>query len=1080
MTTTNNGDKKMSETICDQRPYVADNASRTMSIDGGSLESRVDHSSSRNEMPTASSKMQAPYGPPDRYRHRYPYPNKRSDHLRSVVTSSFSVDDERDDMMRGYTHGPSNFSFEQRMDRNARLPVDDEREGWNTSTQVVYFAPSTPSPKNNRIPSRHYVHRTYSSSGYFIPSDSMKRSYYHHSMSRNPYQNPLPPEFMPPMKRTRHEPMRKEIYVSPPDDIESPRTDQSAVQRTQSFPSRPLPPHTHVPLSPNGFPYHARYLPPSPHSKYAQVSPGSDVEESPRSWNGEMVWTPTPYGAGTHFWESPRNGPRHVSIPSPKKSPPNHSPSSRPDAQHHHKPAVVHRSSGDEKMRMMVEAAAKANTELRESTTDEEAPAAKNSYMLLSLPDDRMSLSETLCVVRENIEVFTASQADVDAPAPGRKHAVVVGQVGLRCIHCRHTIRNSDRVKRAVCYPSSIKRIYRTVIDMKLDHFTQCKFVPASLKNHLNELKAVHTRSTGTTMLYFIKAAKSQGMEDGPAGVILGEGKDIKTLSPTTSTKSLIIQEPRDKTPSPLQDNERSGSNVTNKGSRAVVTRCDSLSSGSWTSGEMSQPPRIDSMTSWSFESPSAAGATSANQFSPSMKASSTTDINFEGVIPLALPEDKSSLSPLRCFLREQVCAFSATEKDIAVRAPTTFSITIGQVGIGCIHCVKQSARHRSNRAVCFPFSIGRIYQSVADIQRFHFGECQNMPDEVKLKFLDLQSASSKGSKGLATRQYWMSSARKIGLMDTPTGIRFGRDPTKPESATSFSLDILAQVAFTVTTASKPLVMPEDKPCIAEFLYVVMEQLQPCRFTEADRNKRRLKDVGCIGVECKHCAGQVDSRKFFWSSVSAVESNFVSVHTHVLECKCVPAPLKERLLQLKGLRKEQTAALRTGSQKSFFARVWQRLHETESMMDDDQTLPSSQFREIQKSASTSSSSTTASSPLRLMIPTTPLSAPTKTTVAVSAKISVPPTIRTERQEESEEVGQMTENQIGIGSSHNKITIPSNMINHTTSNTDDDKSNNDSKMILLGASTPTTTTTTMTTNSTSFHIQHEMPSESVEI
>ena len=306
----------------------------------------------------------------------------------------------------------------------------------------------------------------------------------------------------------------------------------------------------------------------------------------------------------------------------------------------------------------------------------------------------------------------------------------------------------------------------------------------------------------------------------------------------------------------------------------------------------------------------------------------------------------------------------------------------------------------------------------MADIQRFHFGECQNMPDEIKHKFLDLQSASSKGSKGLATRQYWMSSARKIGLIDTPTGIRFGRDPTKPESATSFSLDILAQVAFTVTTASKPLVLPEDKPCIAEFLYVVMDQLQPCRFTEADRNKRRLKDVGCIGVECKHCAGQVDSRKFFWSSVSAVESNFVSVHTHVLECKFVPEALKERLLQLKALRKEQTAALRTGSQKSFFARVWQRLHESESMMDDDQTLPSSQFREIQKSASTSSSSSTvaSSSSLRLLIPTTPLSSAVATSVPstkASQKEELPVRAVNER-EESQEVMATTETPVDHG------------------------------------------------------------------
>lgn len=533
--------------------------------------------------------------------------------------------------------------------------------------------------------------------------------------------------------------------------------------------------------------------------------------------------------------------------------------------------------------------------------SDDEEDARKDGpLLLLALPQDRISLSETLCVVRENIEVFTATKSDVEAPAPGRKHAVVVDQVGLRCIHCRHTTRSSDRVKRAVCYPSSIKRIYRTVIDMKLDHFCQCKFVPEALKERLAELKVKHTRSTGTTMQYFIRAAHALGMEDGPSGVRLNDSAkhSLADMPPLSSTE-------RDKVPSPTSfPPSKPSSNAEESQSPKAANSSD-------------QYHVIGRMDSLSSES------TNITNITP--EVASESDTFFTGKINLALAEDKMALSPLRCFLRSQVCAFSATAEDIAVRAPTTFSITVGQVGIGCIHCVNQPSKLRSNRAVCFPFSIARIYQSVADIQRFHFGECKMLPPEVKEKFLSLQRASSKGSKGLATRQYWVTSARKLGLVDTPQGIRFGRDPSRPEQ-TAMSLDILAQVAFNVTTASRALVLPEDKPYIAEFLYVVMEQLQPCRFTEADRNKRRLKDVGCIGVECKHCAGQVDGRKFFWSSVNAVESNFVSVHTHMMECRLVPDELKDKLAELKKLRKEQTTALKTGSQKAFFSRVWARLH----------------------------------------------------------------------------------------------------------------------------------------------------------
>lgn len=536
----------------------------------------------------------------------------------------------------------------------------------------------------------------------------------------------------------------------------------------------------------------------------------------------------------------------------------------------------------------------------------------QKSIKLLALPEDRISLSETLCIVRENVEVFTATIEDVEAPAPGRKHAVTVGQVGLRCIHCRHTTRSSERVKRAVCYPSSIKRIYRTVIDMKLDHFLHCKFVPQNLKDTLQALKANNTRSTGTTMQYFIRAATTLGMVDGPSGVRITDS--------TVPAPALSLSHPMSGGNPKLLTPPETPSGKDSSSHKAHGEADSRVKTGS------SPGIRIN-RTSSSISSEGTAQI-----------SSTTSDVPgevFTGKVALSIPEDKTALSPLRCFLREQVCAFSATEEDIAVRTPTTFAVSVGQVGIGCIHCMGQPAKLRLNRAVCFPFSITRIYQSVADIQRFHLGECKMVPKDVKEKFLELQSQSTKGSKGLATRQYWVTTAKKIGLADTSKGIRFCRDPSIPEKK-PVSLDILAQVASNVTTVNKPLVLPEDKPHIAEFLYLVMGQLQPCRFTEADRNKRRLKDVGCIGVECKHCAGQVDGRKFFWSSVNAVESNFVSVHTHMMECRMVPKDIKESLAELKKLRKEQTAALKTGSQKSFFARVWKRLHEEPEKKPEDQ------------------------------------------------------------------------------------------------------------------------------------------------
>jgi hypothetical protein len=422
---------------------------------------------------------------------------------------------------------------------------------------------------------------------------------------------------------------------------------------------------------------------------------------------------------------------------------------------------------------------------------------------------------------------------------------------------------------------------------MKLDHFQHCPFVPPALKQHLSDLKQVNARSTGTTMQYFVRSAEKIGLVNGPSGIRMGQpglGAILETTSvlPAYAGPKIVSQSPVASSDSSVEQRD----------------------------------PSLSGDEASSDSKPSAEGAENIN-----MK-------EYMGQVKLSIKEDKASLSPLRCLLRENVAAFSATDADIAVRTPTTFSVVVGQVGIGCVHCLALPPKDRANRAVCFPFSVTRIYQSVADIQRFHFNECKMVPPEVRQRFLELQAQSTKGSKGFATRQYWVSSAKKLGLVDTPKGMRFGRDPKLPVPA-AFSLDILAQVASNVNPTSRQIVLPEDKEQIAEFLYVVMEQLKTCRSTEADRNKRRLKDVGCIGVECKHCAGTIDTRKFFWSSVSAVESNFVSVHTHMMECKMVPDSIKQRLAHLKTLRKSQTAKLKCGSQKAFFARVWDRLQDGE-------------------------------------------------------------------------------------------------------------------------------------------------------
>ena len=207
------------------------------------------------------------------------------------------------------------------------------------------------------------------------------------------------------------------------------------------------------------------------------------------------------------------------------------------------------------------------------------------------------------------------------------------------------------------------------------------------------------------------------------------------------------------------------------------------------------------------------------------------------------------------------------------------------------------------------------------------FGECKTMPPETRAKYLKLLSGSVKGSAGLSSKKYWIDGLKKLGLADGGRdGMYFFRDPSLPPPPPDH-LNVLAQAACrNESLVEKKLVVVDDKPTIAAFVYLAMQQIRSCAFTDADRNKRR-DTVNQIGVECIHCAASpFNGRKFFWSSVAAVESNFVSVHSHLLSCSYVPEETKKELVRLKAVRKDETSCLAPGSQKAFFSRIWARLH----------------------------------------------------------------------------------------------------------------------------------------------------------
>jgi len=190
----------------------------------------------------------------------------------------------------------------------------------------------------------------------------------------------------------------------------------------------------------------------------------------------------------------------------------------------------------------------------------------------------------------------------------------------------------------------------------------------------------------------------------------------------------------------------------------------------------------------------------------------------------LSMPGDEHSLSDRQCYVRSNfVEIFEAGEMEVGARhSKGAQKLRKGQVGIRCIHCLNMFGKQRAERAICYPSSVSRIYQTVADMQRFHFENCTGISVEMKARFKILKTTRPRGQG--SPQEYWISSAKEIGLVDTDCGIRLvTKEPRSqhfghhinlsPPSATTSSLSSFGSNEGS-GTASPERMSPITKPCL--------------------------------------------------------------------------------------------------------------------------------------------------------------------------------------------------------------------------------------------------------------------------
>lgn len=123
---------------------------------------------------------------------------------------------------------------------------------------------------------------------------------------------------------------------------------------------------------------------------------------------------------------------------------------------------------------------------------------------------DAESLSEYQCLIRKQVEFFSATYLDIEMTVQGRNRKIHAGQVGVRCRHCAD-IPIKKRARGAVYYPSKLSCVYQAAQNMASVHLVKhCTRVPESIRAEL--MKKDRKSSAGSGKDYWAVGARSVGI----------------------------------------------------------------------------------------------------------------------------------------------------------------------------------------------------------------------------------------------------------------------------------------------------------------------------------------------------------------------------------------------------------------------------------------------------------------------------------------------------------------------------------------------------------------------------------------
>jgi hypothetical protein len=591
----------------------------------------------------------------------------------------------------------------------------------------------------------------------------------------------------------------------------------------------------------------------------------------------------------------------------------------------------------------------------------------------LALPGEESFLPEMQVLIRSNLELFSATDADTNTSQAGRRTPTVRGKVGIRCIHCAEAIKENPSLPwpgASISYPVNIVGLYPVCSQKPQLHFHNCSNLPPSIKAHMHQLmfdedgsprrqrKAVASDGDAaksvSTIMYYTIAAKMIGLVDVPGGMRFGRDLALDPL-PMETVRAQIEE-----------------------------TQLPYKRTGGSAQGDRPDPV------------PSSEARITADDESERVLAQAVAEKDDEKL--LARSDDKKLVTDFIFLCVKQMAICHAVQSDFSTRGKKTKMMRKGFAGFCCRHCSRFNADDDMVLNVdyscrSFASAADNLVSAISNSFYVHIQKCPLTPSSVRHALAAYKKIHSKqmtrlqhGSQRRLFLMLW-TRLRAADLSAEEMEEKLKHMPPQPErilsspfasygavgasaggssnasvpddvtsvSATSYTGDpaVGQRVPMPVCSDEETrkvlekaeenhdpsvndnLMLPSDRHLISDFVFLMMRQLKAANpnLNDFSRGKRStVLNTSQAGLQCIHCINKPQDHFFsavgrsFPSAPDNMASTLnSSLYNHSQKCPFTPEETKRALANLKKIHSTQCSSLRFGSQRRFFNTVFNRL-----------------------------------------------------------------------------------------------------------------------------------------------------------